>query len=685
MASLNTLRTKFGIVLSIVIAGALLAFILSLKTEMGFSGNDPRVGVIDGEKINYSEYYNQYEQVKAQSGAQESNEQQSAMLANAAWQALIGKYVLTPGFDKMGLRVTEPERMSMVSGQHPSQAFYNAFADPRTGEYNVAAVHQFLSEAEANAQAQQAWAQLNEQARMEREVAKFLGLIKGGVYVNSLEVANGVNSANNTYAGKWAGKKYSAVPDSLIQLKSSDIKAYYNSHKNMFKQTPSRALSYVVFEVSPTDDDMLALEKSVAEVGAQFAATEELKSFVRANRNGKIADNYVSAKQLSEEEAKALLDGATYGPVLKNNEWTMARALDTKIVPDSMGIRHIVLPYTQEALADSLLTVLKGGADFAQVAAQYSVYDATAANGGEVGVMPFSAFSGEFAAALANAKTGDIVKIASGDAIQLMQVYRADKPSKHVQVASITYPVEASAATRRDIHNQAGTFSVNAKGSVEAFNEAASAENGGAPCPPAVTPRIASLAQGERTIRGLEDSRDVARWAYGAEVGDVSEIFPVGKDYVIAMLTEIDDNEFAPLEKVSAQIRAQVLRDKKYDYIVKELSGSTLDEQAKSLGTEVADFDNVTFGAFYVNGPGFEPRLIGAISSTTEKGVLSAPVKGLSGVYVFEVDDIQTSDKQTAEGEKVRAQAMAESMAQQFSVQAIQQMAKIQDLRGKYF
>ena len=677
MASLNTLRTKFGIVLSIVIAGALLAFILSLKTEMGFSGNDPRVGVIDGEKINYSEYYNQYEQVKAQSGAQESNEQQSAMLANAAWQALIGKYVLTPGFDKMGLRVTEPERMSMVSGQHPSQAFYNAFADPRTGEYNVAAVHQFLSEAEANAQAQQAWAQLNEQARMEREVAKFLGLIKGGVYVNSLEVANGVNSANNTYAGKWAGKKYSAVPDSLIQLKSSDIKAYYNSHKNMFKQTPSRALSYVVFEVSPTDDDMLALEKSVAEVGAQFAATEELKSFVRANRNGKIADNYVSAKQLSEEEAKALLDGATYGPVLKNNEWTMARALDTKIVPDSMGIRHIVLPYTQEALADSLLTVLKGGADFAQVAAQYSVYDATAANGGEVGVMPFSAFSGEFAAALANAKTGDIVKIASGDAIQLMQVYRADKPSKHVQVASITYPVEASAATRRDIHNQAGTFSVNAKGSVEAFNDAASAA--------AVTPRIASLAQGERTIRGLEESRDVARWAYGAEVGDVSEIFPVGKDYVIAMLTEIDDNEFAPLEKVSAQIRAQVLRDKKYDYIVKELSGSTLDEQAKSLGTEVADFDNVTFGAFYVNGPGFEPRLIGAISSTTEKGVLSAPVKGLSGVYVFEVDDIQTSDKQTAEGEKVRAQAMAESMAQQFSVQAIQQMAKIQDLRGKYF
>ena len=76
MASLNTLRTKFGILLSIIIALALLAFILSLKTEMGFTGNDPRVGVIDGEKINYSEYYEQYEQVNSQRGMQESDEQQ---------------------------------------------------------------------------------------------------------------------------------------------------------------------------------------------------------------------------------------------------------------------------------------------------------------------------------------------------------------------------------------------------------------------------------------------------------------------------------------------------------------------------------------------------------------------------------------------------------------------------------
>lgn len=677
MASLNTLRTKFGILLSVIIALALLAFILSLKTEMGFTGNDPRVGVIDGEKINYSEYYEQYEQVKNQSGMQDSDEEQSAMLANAAWQALISKYVLTPGFEQVGLRVTDAERMAVLSGQAYSQTLYNAFANPRTGELDVAAISQFLAQAETNPEAAYAWTQLNEQIRMERAFEKYVGLVRGGVYVNALEVDRGVESANNTFSGKWAGKRYASVPDSLISVSNSDLKAYYDSHKNMFKQTPSRTISYVVFSVDPTDADLKALEDTAMEVGSEFGAATEVRSFVRANRNGRVADNYVSKAQLSDEEADALLADKMYGPVLKNNEWTMSRVVSTKMAPDSVGLRHIVLPYTEETLADSLLTALRAGADFAQTAMQYSVYEATAANGGEVGVMPFSAFTGEFIDALATAKKGDILKIASGDAIQLIEVYRADRPTKHIQVATITYPVIASEATRRTVHSQAGTFSVNAKGSSEAFADAAAEA--------AITPRVAQIMQGDRTVRGLEDSRELTRWAYGAEPGDLSEIFTVGNDYVIAMLTDIDNEEYASLEKVAAQVRAQVLRDKKYDYIVKELSGATLAEQAASLGSEVADFSDVTYETFFVNGVNaLEPRLVGAITAS-EKGVVSAPVKGMSGVYVFEVGDIQTAEKQTAEGERVRAQATAESMAQQFVIPAIQQMAKIQDLRGKYF
>ncbi len=200
MASLNTLRTKFGIVLSIIIALALLAFILSLKTEMGFSGNDPRVGVIDGEKINYSEYYDQYEQIKQQNNVQENDEQQSAMLANAVWQTLIAKYVLTPGFDRMGLRVTEPSVWRWSADRRLRRLSTMLFCrSPHGRVRSVAAVSQFLAHAETNPQAADAWAQINEQARLEREVQKYLGLVKGGVYVNSLEVARGVEAANKVF------------------------------------------------------------------------------------------------------------------------------------------------------------------------------------------------------------------------------------------------------------------------------------------------------------------------------------------------------------------------------------------------------------------------------------------------------------------------------------------------------
>ena len=116
----------------------------------------------------------------------------------------------------------------------------------------------------------------------------------------------------------------------------------------------------------------------------------------------------------------------------------------------------------------------------------------------------------------------------------------------------------------------------------------------------------------------------------------------------------------------------------------KDLAGSTLAEQAASLGAEVADFKDVSFSSFYLEGIGFEPRVVGAITSS-QQGVVSAPVKGLSGVFIVEVEDAQQTEKQNAEGEKVRAQAMYENMAQQFFLSAVQQMAKIEDLRGKYF
>lgn len=666
MASLNTLRTKFGVVLSIVIGIALLAFILSLKAEMGFSGNDPKVGEINGEKIKYTEYMAAYEKAKTMLGGEASTDEQLDQLSNAAWQQLFSELVLMPGFEKMGIRVTEAERKAIISGEIPTQAFYAAFADPRTGEFNLEAVSEFLAQAETNPQAAALWLQFIEQARQEREVAKYLSVVKNGVNVTTPEVERAVAAANKAYTGKYVSKSYASVPDSLITVSTNDLKAYYNSHKDLYKQLPNRTISYVVFDVEATSDDMLAIEKEVNKANEHFSAAEDLKAYARENRHAQVSDRYLSLKQFTEEEAEALGAGKQYGPVLKNNEWTMSRVLDVKMAPDSIGVRHLAVPYMEQELADSLATQLRAGVAFAEVGE----------GAGEERVYPFAAFTEEFIPALSTAKVGDVVEITAGNAIHIMQIYRMDKPSKHIRSVTVTYPVEASAATKRDIHGKAGILAVDGAGSIEKFNAAATAA--------AVTPRVATINQGERSIRGLENSRDIVRWAAGAEKGEISEIFNVGNDYVVAMLTDVDDAEYASFEKRQTQIRNVVMRDKKYEYILKNYNATNLEEAAKSLESEVKDFSDVRYGSFYVQNLGFEPRVIGAITSS-EQGVVSAPVKGNSGLYVFVVDNIAVEEKQTADAEKVRAQAMAENTAMQASFSAVQQMAEVEDLRARYF
>ncbi|MBQ2394660.1 MAG: SurA N-terminal domain-containing protein [Alistipes sp.] len=677
MLSLNTLRTKFGIVLSVVIALALLAFIFSLRYEMGFGGNDPKVGEINGDKILYSEYYNEYEVTKNNNGGAEAyDEAADERFSSSAWQSLIAKHALIPGFQKMGVAVSEAERLSMLSGEHTSSVFFSAFGNPMTGEYDVKALSEFLAQSEGNLQMQQLWNYINSQALLERQIAKYSGLVKGGAYVNALEVADGVRNANNTFAGKVVSRRYTSLPDSIFSVSKSEIKKYYNEHKNMYEQQPSRTMSYVLFEVEATPEDMTAIENEVKGVAAEFAVADDVKAFVRQNRHGSIDDRYVSKDELSSAESAALMAGKTYGPELANDVWTVARVLDSKIVADSLKLSHIVVSYNENKLADSLYQVVKGGANFAEVARNHSMVE-TATAGGEIGTLPFSALPAEFVAPLENARKGDIVKIVSGNAIQIVKVDGVKGRSKHVKVARLEYPVVASSATTRNVHNSASSFAVAANGSVDKFNAAATEAS--------VTPRVVDVMSGERTVRGLEHSQEVVRWAYNAEVGDVSEIFKVDGDYVVAVLTGIDNEEFKPLSEVESQIKNAIMRDKKYAHIVSEMSGATIDEVAASFGEEVTDFDGVTFGSYYINGVGVEPRLVGAIAATAEKDVVSAPVKGNMGVYVYVVTDIANAESQSAEAEKVRLQAMAEGMAPQTAFFAVQRMANVVDLRSKYF
>ena len=674
MVSLNTMRTKFGVLLSVIIAGALLAFIFSLKSEMGFSGNDPEVGAIDGKEIHYSEFLAAYDDVKAQMGELTTDEQAQQALANT-WQILLSDHVFTPGFEKLGLAVGAAEHKALVRGERASNVMTNLFGNPQTGEYDLEAVAAFLAQVESNPQAQQAWAFFSKQADLDRSMMKYQALVQKGAYANKLEIERGVKTANNTYNGRYVVSRYNTIADSLVTVSDSEIKAYYKAHKAQYERTPYRTISFVEFTVEATEADKAAVEAEAKAAAEQFAKVADFKAYTRENRHASVAQTYITAAQMTAEESAALTKGKMYGPALVADQWTASRVAEVRNVPEKYTLSHIVLNYTDDKLADSLVTVAKKG-DFAALAAQYSIATDTAAEGGKIGEVTYATLAPEFADALLGKKKGDIVKITMGSAIQILKVDAVSAIQKHYKLATLAYPLVASQQTQRDVHNAASLFAVSA--AKEGFEAATTAQ--------AQASRTVNIDKGSRSVRGIDGhSLEVVFWANKAKVGDVSELIKLDNNhYVVATLTGITDSEYRSVEEVAAQIKNTLLRDKKFEMIAAKMAGATIEEVAAAAESEVKTFENVKYDAYYIPGIGVEPSVLGAISAL-EQGALSAPIKGASGVYVLVTDGVTVAEEaQTLEAEKVKQQATAEQSATR-AFYAVQEAADVEDNTVGYF
>ena len=545
--------------------------------------------------------------------------------------------------------------------------------------YSVGAVADFLAQAEGNAEMQRIWNLVDKQARIERAMNKYMDLVRGGAYANTLTLNKGITAENNTYKGHFVACKYSSVADSLVTVSKGDIKKYYKAHKSQYKQSPYRTVNYAHFEIEPTEADEKAIEAKAKGAAKLFANTKNIKTYVREEAHASLANTYVAAKSLDADEAKALRAGKTFGPELQGDEWYASRVVEVRNVPDSIELQHIVISYLDNELADSVYTVArKKGTDFAALAAKHSVAE-TAVDGGVIGNVAYSTLAPELADALKDAKKGAVIKVAFGNAIQIFKVLNTGAVTRHYRLATLTFPVEASQETKREIHKNASLFAVEAKGSVEKFEEIANAKS--------VMTSTMNVEHDSRNVPGLENSLEVVRWANDAEVGEVSDIIKLDDGYVVAVVTAIDDAEYKSLDKVSTQIKNTLLRQKKAAILKEKMQGATLEEIAANAGSKVEEFSDAKSSAYYVKGLGVEPRVLGAIASVSADatGAVLPLVEGNSGVYAVVVDEVAVDEKQTIDAERVKAQAAAESMAPRRAMWAVQDKANIVDGTVGYF
>ena len=196
-----------------------------------------------------------------------------------------------------------------------------------------------------------------------------------------------------------------------------------------------------------------------------------------------------------------------------------------------------------------------------------------------------------------------------------------------------------------------------------------------------------NVTKGSRNVPGLANSVEVVRWANDAKVGDVSEIIKIGENYVVAIVTAIEEAEYEPIEKAAAKIKPVLMAQKKAAVLKEKMQGATLEEIAANAGAVVKEFSGVKTSSSHISGMGIEPRVIGVLETVTAEGAgkLLPLIEGKNGVYAVIVDEVAVEATQAVEAERVKVQAQTEAMAAGRAMWAIKEAAKIEDNTVKFF
>ena len=688
MATLNTLRTKGGVFLAVIIGISLLAFLLGDLSSSGgalFNSSKMRVGEIDGTKISYQEYLNQVEEVTTVqeiiSNTDVTGEQQTEALRNQAWEQIIRNVVFDESLEDLGLLVSDQEALDMVNGEFISPLVSSLFVD-RTGAFDKEQMRNFVTnmDMDETGRSRFFWNYLEKEMAQERAMAKYTTLLTQGMFTNSLEVET--NLANNKFSNniRYVNQPLNTVADSLITVTDKEIRDYYDLHKEQYKQAETRNIEYVVYEAVPSDDDYADAKKEIETLAAEFKATEDVKQFVSLNSETPFNSTYLKKSELPDTLRNFAFSAKKEdmaGPIFENDTYMLARVTDVKELPDTMGARQILLPTTGTKLADSLVNVLKEKkSTFEELVSEYSLDRETP--GGDMGRFnPGRMINEAFSNALQDAKVGEIITVPSPYGLHIIEItYRGELYPK-AQLGIIRYKVEPSETTQQIAFGQASAFAAKLNDKKTSFAEAAN-EAGSAV-------RFAQISAGDTNVEGLNRSKEIVRWAFEAKEGDASNVISIDDANIVVRLVATTAHGYTPLDRVKAEIRSEILMVKKQDYIKAQAAQATsLDEIAEKDQSTPKEAESISFSSYYIPELGVAPEVIGAVSATST-GVLSKPVGTRYGVVWFEITSQEATESNSVEQERVVLQTNSLTAIQARIYNAVLQNADIKDNRVKFF
>lgn len=711
MSIIQTIREKGAVIVIALIAISLIGFILMDSMSSGRSifgnNNTSTLGVVNGEKIDLNTFNDKVKEIQQQ--YPDAGSSQNNQIMESVWNQMVAERVVDDQFQKLGITFTPDEMSSIMFSNDAPQALKQAFTDKQTGQYDIEQAKQWWAQTKKNKNEEQRNAiisQVIDPMRLNSLYTKYTSLIAASMYQPKWLTREMTEEKNQFANISYVAVPYTVISDSLVKVTDNDIQNYLDNHKAKYQQEAGRIISYVSFSAAANAQDSARILQSLKDLKPEFAADSNAKFFL--GRNSSVVpffDGYIPKSKLQVPNKDSIIDlpnGGVFGPYEDGKNFVLAKKIDTKIMPDSIECRHILLgtvdPQTQQPImddstahriADSIATAIKGGANFDSLEVKYSTDQAAKQQNG---VMTFDLmtiesenFSKEFADFLLNDK-GETKKVVK---TQFGWHYIEILDKKHPEPAyKIAYMAKEIAPSDQTI-NAANTAAIKLSGLAKdekSFDDYV-AKNG----LKKVTVPV-EIKENDYQLGALQDARSIVKWAFDAKEGQVSEPFAIKDDYVVAIVDKKLKKGLPDANTARPMVEGVIMNMKKADEIKKKLNNpATLEAAAATYHLQVltsgAD-STLTFDAKIINGIGNEPRVAGAAFNKEYQTKVSPAFAGNTGVFVIKVNSVSSKPAVSPEIEKIQMNEELNKNIQSAlgqSFQALKKMADIKDNRSRFF
>lgn len=636
MAMIEKIRNQRWLLIAVV-GISLLGFLVNGAVLQWLQGGPGDLGEVDGDAIDVTEWQSAIDEQRILFNYQ-GNE---SSLSNDTWNNIVERKLYSEAFEKAGIIVTEEEYDEILFGEMLSpyvrQTIY--------GGQDSASVREQMRTNFDGMEPDRAigWKKL---IMHKRAKEKYDLMLKRGLYANNIDGKWAFKQQSDKVSLSYVVKTYAEIPDSTVNVTEEDIRSYYNKHKNdrEYKQEVSRSVNYIRFPVRPSATDSLTLSESLTSLSESFRTATNDSAFAAANASvGSRTYIKYSPNQFPEPYNGQVLNdsiGKVIGPFISNGKYVIAKVSKRINELDSVKARHILIKADRKdaaalakakTTADSIKKVIAKEKNFEAMAAQYGT-DGTKNSGGDLGWFAKGAMVKEFEEASFKGKVGELQLVTTDFGVHVLEV--TDQKFAVARVALIEKNIEPSAQTKKRSYSSAGDFVMNNNDSIS-FRSAAEALG---------TPimKAQNIRPNATSINGLQNAGTVVGWAYGAELGEVSQPMMIEGDYIIAVVSDIKERGVPTLANVYEKMKAEAIKEKKAEIYMEKMKSGSLEEIAKAVESNVKTADNLTLRSGNIPGSGVgaqEYEVIG-IAFGLKKDFISSPIKGKGGVYVLQ----RTSD-----------------------------------------